>query len=327
MTLLLSRTDVAALLTMDEAIATLELAFRELALGRVRMPQRTVIKIDEHHGTHLGMPACIGGSLSALALKVVTVYPDNPARGLPTTNGIVLLNDASTGLPLAVMDAGYLTAVRTGAASGVATKYLARADASAVGIFGAGVQARTQLRAMAAVRSIRSAAVFDTDLGRRQTFAREMSAALQIPVTAVGTAQEAVAGQDIVILASSAPTPVLDGRWLQPGQHLNAIGSHTPTTRELDTRSVARSRVFADSVEACLAEAGDLLIPIKEGAFGQDHIAAGLGDVVAGLKRGREHDDEITLFKSVGLALEDASTARFVYDKAVKAGAGTQFAF
>ena len=328
MTLLLNRQNVASLLTMKDAIETVQEAFRQLALGRVTMPQRAVVRIAAHHGVHLAMPAHIGGEAEALAVKVVTVYPDNPVRhNLPSIFGLVVLHDAQTGAPLAVMDAGYLTAVRTGAVSGVATRFLARRNARTVGVFGASVQAETQLVAVCAVRNIKSARVFDTERNRARMFAEELSRRLDIEVLPVNHPREAIVGCDIVAVATSASTPVFDGTWLEPGQHVNAVGSHAPQARELDTTAVVRSKVVADQVEACLVEAGDLMIPIQEGAITREHVRAGLGEVVAGLKPARESDEEITLFKSVGLALQDASVASVVYRKAREAKVGTEFTF
>ena len=328
MALLLSKTDVAALLTVHDAIQVVEEAFRQLALGHVTMPQRTAIRMAEHHGLHLGMPAYIGGTVNALALKVVTVYPENPAkRQLPTTIGVLMLNDPTSGAPLAVMDAGFMTAVRTGAVSGVATRHLARRAARTVGVFGAGVMAQWQLAAVCAVRKIEAAVVYDKDADRARSFAAEMAARLGTRVTPVTHPREAIEGQDIVAIATSATEPVFDGGWLRPGQHVNAIGSHAPAARELDTRAIVRSRVFPDFAEACLAEAGDILIPMKEGAIGRDHLRADLGEVIAGLKPGRERDDEITLFKSVGLAIQDVATANLVYQRARARQVGVEFAF
>lgn len=328
MTLLLSRNDVTRLLTMKDAIGAVEQAFCQLARGNVAMPQRTAIRVAAHGGTHLGMPAYIGGDMDALALKVVTVYPQNPSKHqLPTTIGLLVLSDPRSGAPLAVMDASYLTAMRTGAVSGVATKHLARPDAKRVGIFGAGVQAQTQLSAIACVRKLEGAWVYDTDAAKVKSYADQMTKTLGLPVVAVKTPREAIEGMDIIVTASSAAEPIFDGAWLEPGQHINGIGSHAPHTRELDTRTIVRSKVFADSIDACLVEAGDLLIPIKEGAIQKDHIRASLGDVVAGMKPGRESASEITLFKSVGLALQDASTAHMVYQAALKQKAGVEFAF
>jgi alanine dehydrogenase len=328
MTLLLNKHDVASLLTMDDAMATVEEAFRQLALGHVTMPQRTVIRMSQYNGVHLGMPAWIGGDVHALALKVVTVYPNNPTgHNLPTIMGVLLLNDPETGAPLAVMDAGRLTAMRTGAVGGVATKYLARAKARTAGIFGAGVQAQTQLQAVAAARRLTRAHVYDIDPEKARAYAELMTGRLGFEVVPVARPRDAVEGMDIIVTASSAQEPVFDGSWLVPGQHINAVGSHSPMARELDTTTVVRSKVFADQPSACLVEAGDLMMPISEGAIERTHVRAGLGEVIAGLKPGREHDSDITLFKSVGLALQDASTASVVYKRALEAGVGTEFVF
>lgn len=328
MALLLSRSDVQQLLSMDETIRVAEEAFRQFALGNVIMPQRTATKVEDYHGLHLGMPAYIGGEMDALGLKVVTVYPENPTKKqLPTIIGTLLLNDPTTGAPLAVMDAGYLTAMRTGAVSGVATKYLARRDARKVGLFGAGVQARTQLWATCTVRDIRSAVVYDVDSEACQAYAKEMTNRLGILVSPVDDPRSAVEGMDVIVAASSATEPVFDGNWLEPGQHINGIGSHSPKARELDTTTIVRAKVVPDWTDACLVEAGDLMIPLDEGAINKEDIHADLGEVVAGFKPGRENDEEITLFKSVGLAIQDASTASLVYRKAREVGLGVEFAF
>jgi ornithine cyclodeaminase/alanine dehydrogenase len=266
--------------------------------------------------------------MDALAVKVVSVYANNPGQyNLPTTIGTLLLNDPRTGAPLAVMDASYLTAVRTGAVTGVATQHLARKDAKRVGIFGAGVQAQTQLWAVCSVRAVESANVYDPDATRARAYADEMSKRLNVTVNPVGEARLAVEGMDVIVAASSAHEPLFDGHWLVPGQHINGIGAHTPTARELDTTTIVRSKVVPDLADACWVEAGDLIIPLNEGAITKDHVSASLGQVVAGLKPGRENEREITLFKSVGLALQDVSTASFVYRKALEAKAGVEFTF
>lgn len=326
MPLLLTRQDVEKVLTMKDAIAAVEEGFRQMALGNVVMPQRTAIRISDYHGIHLGMPAYVGGvgDGGSLALKVVTVYPENPAKySMPTTIGTLLLNDPRTGVLLAIMDAGFLTAMRTGAVSGVATKYLARENACSVGVFGAGVQARTQLMAVCEVRSIERATVFDPWTEGRERFAAEMSERLSVPVEPTEEPRVCVANE-IIVAASSSSEPIFEGAWLAPGTHINGIGSHSPDARELDTITLQRSKVVPDLSAACLVEAGDLIIPIKEGAITEDHIHASLGEVVAGLKPGRESDDEITLFKSVGLAVQDAATAALVYDLARGAGVGRE---
>lgn len=330
MPLLLTRRDVQAVLTMAEALAAVEDGFRKLAQGKVVMPQRTAIRVGEHHGLHLGMPAYIGpggegeDDHGALALKVVTVYPDNPSRyDMPTTIGTLLLNDPRNGALVAIMDAGFLTAMRTGAASGVATKYLARDDAHTVGIFGAGIQARAQLLAVAQVRRIQRALVCDPDVAARESFAAEMGGRLGMPVEPTGDAERA-AMADIVVAASSSRTPLFDGVLLRPGTHINGIGAHSPDAREFDTTAMRRATVIADHVPACLAEAGELTIPIAAGELDAGHVRASLGEVVAGMKPGRTAPDEITFFKSVGLAVQDASVAARVYALAREQGIGVE---
>lgn len=326
MPLLLTRNDVAEVLTMRETIDAVEEGFRQLAKGTVEMPQRTVIRVGAHKGLHLGMPAYAGGKGDAgvLALKVVTVYPDNPSKyDLPTILGTLLLNDAKTGKLVAIMDAGFLTGMRTGAASGVATKYLAPKDANTLGIFGAGGQARTQLMAVHEVRPLKQVSVFDPVTQTRDAFAREMSKKLKLEITPVKDPR-ACAENEIVCAASSSKTPVLKGSWFRPGTHINGIGSHSPDARELDTETILRSKVVTDFTPACMAEAGDLIFPIQEGAFSQEKIHAELGEVVNGAKPGRESTEEITLFKSVGLAIQDAMTAARVYELACEKRVGKE---
>jgi len=325
MPLLLSRDDVASVLTMPDCIAAVESAFAALASGAANMPQRAVIKVEDHHGIFLGMPAYLGGDTECLGLKLVTVYPDNPAKhDLPTTLGTLMLCDPATGAVNAIMDAGYLTAVRTGAASGVATKYLAREDAKVCTVFGAGVQARKQLEAVHHVRPLEKAFVLDLSVEAREAFARDLSAELGIDVEAVDDAETAVRASDIIVTASSSPTPIFDGDWLKPGTHINNIGSHAPATRELDTKTVVKSYFVADLKAANMAEAGDILIPIEEGAVTEDHIKASLGEIVTGEKPGRADAEQVTVFKSCGLAIQDVSTALAVVKAAKAKGVGTE---
>lgn len=326
MALLLSRKDVEAVLTMEECLKAVEGAFGELARGKAIMPQRALIGIAEHQGVFLGMPAYIGGDTKALGLKVVTVYPQNPTKHkLPTIFGTLMLCDPATGQAIAIMDAGYLTAVRTGAASGVATKYLAREDVKTCVVFGAGIQARKQLEAIKAVRAIDRVIVLDVIAETRDAFVRDMSGVLGIEVVVGEDAKAAVEAADIIVTASSSPTPVFDGAWLKAGTHINNIGSHSPKARELDTTTIRRAKFVADLAEANLAEAGDLLIPMEEGAVTADHIHANLGEIVIGEKPGRENPEEITVFKSCGLAIQDVSTALAVFTSARERGIGTEF--
>ena len=328
MTLLLSGSDVQKALSMKDAIELVERGFVEFGAGGVDMPQRPVIFVPQNDGMAAFMPAFVRG-MGALAVKTVTAFKGNPKKGLPTIFGTVTLLDAETGIPLSIMDGGYLTAVRTGAASGVATKYLAKADARIAAIFGAGVQGATQLEAICTVRNITEVRVFDTDREAAQRFAKEMGGRGPIPskVEVMHSPKAALAGADIVATATTSPRPIFDGDDLSPGVHINGVGSHAPKARELDTKTVVRSKIVCDSVEACLVEAGDILIPIGEGALKQSGIHGGLAEVISGQLPGRESSKEITLFKSVGLAFEDAATALEAYRKAEAMGLGTKFQF
>lgn len=293
-----------------------EEAFRQYALGTLEMPLRTTIRPKDFGGTFLVMPAFIGG-MKALGLKVVTVYPKNPEKfGLPTILATIMLNDPETGGPLAVMDGAYVTAMRTGAVSGVATKYLARRDANVAGIFGAGVQARTQLWAIAEARQLTKAKVFDVDLNRANQFCKEMGEKLGIEVVRSNSAEDTVKGSHIIATATTSKTPIFEGRWLEPGMHVNGIGSHSPDARELDTETIRRCKIVVDQREAASKEAGDLMMPVAEGVLTWESIHAELGEIITGRKLARTSESEITLFKSVGLALQDISTATMVYQLA-----------
>jgi ornithine cyclodeaminase/alanine dehydrogenase len=306
-------------------MAAVELAFKEHALGNVLMPLRTSIRPPAHKGLNLGMPAYIGGELDALGLKVVSVYGDNPAKyDLPTVIATVLLNDPRTGALLAVMDGTWMTAMRTGAASGVATKYLAREDARVATILGAGVQARTQLMAICEARPLERAYVYDIDAERSQAYAQAMSVQLDLEVLPTTDLRIAIESADILAAASNAHDPIFPGEWLRPGTHINGVGSHAPKMRELDTATIVRSLVIADQKTACLAEAGDIIIPIQEGAITEAHIHGELGQVITGEVTGRTSDEQITLFKSVGLAIQDVASAARVYALAQEKGVGQE---
>ncbi|MCB9449843.1 MAG: ornithine cyclodeaminase family protein [Anaerolineaceae bacterium] len=320
MALWLNRHDIESVLTMDAAITAVENAFRQLATGAVVMPQR--VGFGGNGGGGAAMPAYIGGEDGGLGIKVVTLFGGNVAKNLPVVNGTLLLLEPDTGRLLAVMDAGYMTAVRTGAVGGVAAKYLAREESQTVTIFGAGVQARAQLEAACAVRPIRRALVVDALPDAAARFAAEMSEKLHIEARATDDVQAAVEAADILVTATTAHDPIFDGNWLRPGVHINGIGSHAPAARELDTTTVQRSRIVADQRAACLAEAGDLLIPLKEGEIQETAIAAELGEIVAGSQPGRENAAEITLFKSVGLAIQDVAVAVLAFQQAQAAGIG-----
>ncbi len=324
MPLLLTREDVMSVLDMATCMDVVERAFAEMANGTAVLPLR--IAITPPDGLALYMPAYLK-QMGALACKVVTVYKKNPERfDLPTTIGKVLLQNPESGEVVCIMDGGYLTAVRTGAASGVATKHLARTHRGQVaGIFGAGVQARMQLWAMAVARDLSRAMVYDVSDEAAASFAAQMSSKLNLDVAKASSPDE-ILSADIICTATSSPTPVFDGAGLREGTHINGIGSHTPGARELDTETVKRSKLVGDSREACFKEAGDIMIPIEEGAFDEGHFYAEVGEIVTGKKRGRADDKEITLFKSNGLAIQDAAAAWVVRDRAVARGIGTEVA-
>jgi alanine dehydrogenase len=321
MPLILNRNDVISVLEMKDCIDVVEKAFAELSNGTAVLPLR--IGITPPDGLALYMPAYLK-EMGALACKVVTVYKNNPARhNMPTTIGKVLVQDPETGNVVCIMDGGYLTAVRTGAASGVATKLLARNDeGQTAGIYGAGVQAKMQLWAVAEVRKLSRALVYDVSKEAAEKFAEEMSSKLKLTVEIAASPDE-LTETDIICTATSSATPLFDGKKIKNGAHINGIGSHTPNARELDTDIIRRSKFIGDSKEACFKEAGDILLPIAEGAIMENHFYAELGEIVTGKKNGRIHTDEITLFKSNGLAIQDVATAKLVYDKALAAGIGT----
>ena len=328
MALLLDRQTIQGLLDMEKMIGILEQAFGELAYGSAVMPQRTAVPDPSVNGWYAFMPAQLR-SMGALGVKSVTVYKDNPSmHGLPATLATIVLMDSRTGQTLAVMDGGYITAMRTGAVTGLATKYLARDDAVIAGVMGSGVQARTQLWGMASGANIEQALVFSLDPPDAQrTFADDASEMLGIPVQLAHSGKDLVRGVDVLSLATTATTPIIDADWVRPGLHINGIGSHAVGVREIDTATMVRSKLVCDNVEACLAEAGDVQIPIEEGAMTADDIYGEIGEMITGAKPGRESDEEVTIFKSVGLSIQDISAAHYVYRRALEEGAGTEFAF
>ena len=328
MALLLDRQTIQGLLDMDKMIGILEQAFGELASGSAVMPQRTAVADPSVNGWYAFMPAQLR-SMGALGVKSVTVYKDNPSmHGLPATLATIVLMNSRTGQTLAVMDGGYITAMRTGAVTGLATKYLARDDARVAGVMGSGVQARTQLWGMASGADIDKALIFSLDPPEAQrTFADDAAEMLGIPVEVAQSGEDLVRSVDVLSLATTATTPIIDVDWVQPGLHINGIGSHAVGVREIDTATMVRSKLVCDNVDACLAEAGDVQIPIEEGAMTADDIYGEIGELITGAKPGRESDEEVTIFKSVGLSIQDISAAHYVYQRALEEGVGMEFAF
>ena len=302
--------EIRGVLTMPAAIRAVAAALVELSTGRALVPPRTSLEIPGTRTTALVMPAYLPGP-RRIGLKLISLCEDNPAKGLPFAQAITIVMDAELGTPLAVLEAGYLTAVRTGAASGVATDALARKDARVAAIFGAGVQGRTQLEAIAAVRPLRKAYVVDIDAKAAAAFAAEMGHALGLEIEPAD-APTALRDADIISTATTSTEPVFRDGDLKPGVHINAVGSYKPHVRELPGETVRRSRLFVDERRACLEEAGDIIIPLREGLIDEGHIRAEIGEVLAGLKPGRRSDDEITVFKAVGIAVEDLAVAALV---------------
>lgn len=323
--LVLGRKDVESVLSMKDTLVAVENAFRELGLGSVDMPHRLTVRVNKHLGLVESMPAYIGG-IDALGMKLVSAYVENPSKyNLPMTLATILLNDSRTGTLAAIMDGTWITAMRTGAVSGVATKYLAREDAQTVGIFGTGTQGRTQLTAIKEVRKVKEAKAYDVIPESSRKFAAEMTEKLGITVTPVSNPKDAVVDSDIIITSTTSKVPVFNGDWLKDGAHVNAIGSHEPGTSELDEKTIKRAKVVVDQKEACLKEAGDLIDLITKGAISPDHIYGELGELVTGKKKGRISNTEITVFKSVGLAIQDVATARIVFEQARVKGIGKTF--
>ena len=312
--LFLSDADIAKNLTMQETIDTIEEAFKEYAKGNVVLPTRSTIMVPKYNGSISFMPSYLTG-LDAQATKIISIYPDNRAKGLPTTVAWIVVNDPETGMVKAFMDATYLTAMRTGAITGVAAKYLAPKDAKTVAIFGAGVQGRTQTWAACTIRDIEKVYVFDLFPEARKKFAEDMSKQLGIDVIPAESGEEACKNADIVLTATTSPKPVIKREWLKDRVHVSAIGAFYPDWRELDTATVAESKLVIDDMEGIELEAGDILIPIKEGAITWDHVHAELKELVSGKKEGRTSEDTITVFKSVGIAIQDSSVANLVLRK------------
>ncbi len=319
----LSADDVRRALPMAEAVEAMKAAFAQLSAGRAHVPLRVPLEVPAHNGVTLFMPAYLSDD-DQMAIKIVSVFNDNPARGLPLIHALVVVVDASTGRPQAAMDGTYLTALRTGAASGAATDLLARPEARVAAIFGAGAQGRTQLEAVCAVRPIEQAWVFDLNRERAGAYANEMASRLSLPVRVAGSPAEALRQADVVCTATTSSTPVFADAELPPGVHINAVGAYTPQMQEVPAETVVRARVVIDHHASSLAEAGDLLIPMKQGLISGDHIYAELGEIAAGRKPGRALDDEVTLFKSVGVAVQDVAAAGRVLAAAERLDLGVE---
>jgi ornithine cyclodeaminase len=304
---------VRKLLPMAECIDVMAEAMKAASGGDVVQPMRTVLPVDDAGGHLFVMPAA-SRTLGCYGAKLISLTPANAAKGLPAIRGSYLLFESETGAPVALIDASSLTAIRTAAASGLAARLLASPDVSTCGIFGTGVQARTHVDAMRAVRPIREVRIWGRDAGKAKLLAQELSSSAGL-VTAHQDPAE-VAACDLICTVTGATRPILKGDWVRPGAHVNLVGAHTLTQREADTDLVRRSEVFVDLLEAAKREAGDVMIPVQEGSVPLDHIRGEIGNVAAGLLAGRTSPDQVTLYKSVGIAAQDLFAARHVFNKA-----------
>ena len=319
---IINRREVERLLPMAACIDAMAEAMRAASSGAVSMPPRLFAPLADGSGSLGMMP---GSTLDPpyFGAKVISLRFDNPSKGLPTVQGYVSLFDHDTGRPLALIEGSSVTAIRTAAASGLATRELARQDARSHGIFGTGVQAVTHIDAIACVRDISRVVVWGRDAGKARRFAAEQSERTGLAVTATEDPAEA-AGCDVVSTVTAATEPVLCGEWLQSGCHVNLVGVHTPEAREADTEAILRSRVYVDLVESAMNEAGDLLLPIAAGAMDAAHILGEIGQVLLGTVPGRRSDADITLYKSLGIVAQDLFAAAHIYARALESGAGVE---
>lgn len=319
---ILSGKQIRQAITMKDIINAMEMAFIELSTGKPEMPIRAHISIEDPEGTALFMPSYMK-TTEMVGIKTVTLFEDNRSNNMPYIQGMVCLFDGKNGTPKAVLDGTTITALRTGAASGLATKLLARQEAESCAIFGAGVQGKTQLEAVCAVRNIKKVLVYDALPEAAERYADEMSKELDVEIKVAKTPQENVQDADIICCATFSETPVFANEDLAAGVHINAVGSYKPHVQEVPAEMVLRSRLFVDHRESALEETGDLIIPINKGLFTEDHITAEIGEVAAQKAAGRSSQDEITFFKTVGVAVQDLAAAATILRNAENDSIGT----
>lgn len=320
---LLTEQQVQSLLPMGDLIAAMEAALARFSAGEVLQPVRSVLTVGPTKAFFGLMPAYVPnpGSLGA---KLVTVFADNPSKQLPSHLATILLLDPETGSLQALMDGRYITEARTAAVSAVSARFLAKRDASTLAIIGSGVQARSHLEAFSEVRQLKEVRVWSPRPASRERFVGEMTGQVPVPVRATATAEDAVRGADLIVLATSSTTPVIKDEWVGAGAHVVSVGACRPDQREIDPALVARARLFVDSRAAALVESGDVVMGLAAGLFNAAHIRGELGEVVLGRAEGRRHDDDVTVFKSLGMAVEDVVAADLVLRRAVETGAGTE---
>jgi alanine dehydrogenase len=320
--LVLSEQQVQSLIDIDELIDALAQAHVQYSTGNAVMPVRLVVPLPQIQGRITSMPGFLTED-KALGMKVVTYFQDNPKNNLPAILATIMLFSAETGKIIATMDGSYITAIRTACASALATKALANPQTVALGILGAGVQARTHIQALIRVRKIEKIKLYSPSGASAAAVKKEMESQLKCAIDVANSAEEAVRGADLVVTATTAKEPILRSAWLKPGVHINAVGSHRPDLREIDGATLARAKIIVDSRDAIMAECGDILLALKEKSIAENAIHAEIGEVLAKVKAGRTDQNEITLYKSVGIAIQDVAAANLVYRKALDKGVGT----
>jgi ornithine cyclodeaminase/alanine dehydrogenase-like protein (mu-crystallin family) len=325
--LVLSGADVRALLGYADCADAMRAALTALATGQAQQPLRTVLKPAGAAGLVALMPSYLAGDEASYGLKAICITPSNPAAGLDTHQGVVLLSSGQTGQPLALLNASAVTEIRTAAVSVVATELLARADADVLAVVGAGVQARAHILALDDARPLRQIRVASRDPAKASQLAAGLAGLTRAAVHACATVRDAVTGAGIIVTATSSAVPVLERDWIGPGTHINAVGACLPAARELDTATVAAGVLFADRRDSLLTESGDYLLAAAEGAVSEGHLRAELGELLTGSATGRSSAAEITIFESLGLAVEDLAAAACAYRKAVRDGAGNWVSF
>jgi ornithine cyclodeaminase len=323
MPVLLTEKDVRVVLSMDDLIAAMEIALDQFSAGAVRQPLRNIVDAGSH-GFYGVMPAYMA-SPPALGTKLVTVYHGNAERGLPSHLATIVLHDPETGALQAILDGRYITEARTAAVSAASAKHLARKDAHVLAVLGSGVQAGSHIDALARVRPFDEIRVWGRHAGRVHALLASAPAHARARLVAAASADEAADGADVIALVTASREPVLRRSVVKAGAHICAVGACRPDQREMETAVVADARVFVDSRAGALAEAGDIVIPITEGVVDASHIAGEIGDVFGGRTRGRERDDQITIFKSLGMAVEDVAAARLAFERASERGLGRGF--
>jgi len=320
--LILSESQVKDLIDLDELIAALEKVHIQYSTGKAVMPVRLVVPLPQVQGRITSMPGFLNED-RALGMKVVTYFQDNPKKNLPAILATILLFSAATGKMVAVMDGGYITAIRTACASALATNALANANAPVLGILGAGVQARAHILALTRVRELSLIKLYSPSGKSALSIEAELEQQCGVPIEVVNSPQHAVQDSDLVVTVTTAKEPIVKSEWIKPGAHINAVGSHRPDLREIDGAMLKLAKVVVDSREAIMAECGDILLALKENSISESDIHGEIGEVLVGSKTGRSNAREITLYKSVGVAIQDVATAQLVYRKALEQNVGT----